>query len=244
MQQQKIALLTGWGTSCQAWGRIIPALQQRYHVNCISPPWVTNATADSTLQDFDTYIDWLAEELQEPVTIIAWSFGGLVAIRLATRYPALVRRIVFISSSAKFVADRNKAGIDPLWFEKFKQDFSSRPAKLLQKFFMLTNHGDEFAAEATKYLKQTCMIDQYNMQECSFALSQLGMLDLAEQLPQLSCQATFIHGEFDAVLSLEAAQYAAQQAASDLYIIKSAGHAPHISHPIEVAEVISQVIPT
>lgn len=236
-------LLAGWGTNCQAWGRIIPVLQTRYQINSLSPPWVSQGNANNTLKDFEAYIDRLGAELQEATTLIAWSYGGLIAIQLASRYPALVDRIVFISSSAKFVADKNHPGIDPAWFVKFKQDFSLRPIKLLQKFFMLINYGDEFVEDASSFLKQACKVNQYDISECSYALNQLGDLDLCKQLSQLSCPTCFIHGGNDAVLSIDAARYAAKQASSDLYIVDAAGHAPHISHPSEVAELISRVMP-
>lgn len=242
MQQQKIVLLNGWGTSCLAWGRIIPVLQPRYQINCVSPPWVLDDNTNHTLKSFDKYTDQLAKQLQAPVTIVAWSHSGLLAIQLASRYPALVERIVFISSCAKFVADENHPGIDPAWFLKFKQDFSLRPIKMLQKFFMLVNHGDEFVDDATSYLKQASTIDQYDISECTYALEQLGDLNLCKQLPELTCPTCFIHGENDAVLSIDAAHHAVKQASSSLYSINAAGHAPHISHPLEVAKIISQVI--
>lgn len=237
-------LLTGWGANCQVWDRIIPVLKPRYQVNCLSPPWVFGGDTNYPRKNFDAYIDWLAKELHTSVAIVAWSYSGLVAIQLARRYPNLVDRIVFISSCAKFVADETTFGIDPAWFLKFKQDFCARPVKTLRKFFMLVNHGDEFVEEATSYLKQVSDIDQYDISECVYALDQLGGLNLCEQLSQLSCSTSFIHGENDAVLAIDAAHHAARHANSQLHIVSAAGHAPHISHPLEVAELISQFIPT
>ena len=243
MEQQKIVLLTGWGTSCHAWDRIIPVLQQRYQVRCISPPWASRGIEHHTLKNFDEYINKLAQDLREADTIVAWSFGGLLAIQLATKFPNLVARIIFISSSANFITNEVSLGIDPAWFAKFKHDFSLRPTKLLHKFFMLTNHGDEFAKEATESLKQSCLPEHYDLDECIYALELLGTLDLSIQLSQLSCPTCFIHGENDAVLNMQAAEYAAKQTSSKLYIIQAAGHAPHISHPLQVTELITQVVP-
>jgi pimeloyl-[acyl-carrier protein] methyl ester esterase len=236
-------LLTGWGMSCHVWDRIIPVLQRRYQINCVSPPWVLNDDTNHTLKNFDAYIDGLAEELHTPAIIVAWSFSGLVAIQLASRYPSLVAGIVFISSSAKFVADKDHVGIDAGWFLKFKKDFSSRPQKTLQKFYMLVNHGDENVEEAASFLKLVSTMDQLDIRECTCALDQLGGLNLYEQLSQLSCSTSFIHGENDAILTIDAARFAAKQANSHLFVVNEAGHAPHISHPFEVAELISQVIP-
>lgn len=243
MQQQKLLLLSGWGTCCAAWDQIIPVLQARYQINCIPPSWAPATRASHSLNDFAAWVEWLANDLSAPVNIVAWSFGGLPATQLAARCPELVDHIIYISSSAKFLADENAAGIDPVWFAKFNQDFSRRPFKMLQKFFTLTNYGDEHAEQATTLLRQACNVDQYDMQECAYALNHLGALDLSRQLTELNCSISFIHGENDAVLTLEAARQAAQQVNSELYVLPATGHAPHISHPQEVADLITRLIP-
>src|SRR3546814_3377592 len=44
---------------------------------------------------------WIIEHGAAPVTIVGHSKGGMIAMRLAARYPALVERLVLVNTSAR-----------------------------------------------------------------------------------------------------------------------------------------------
>ena len=93
-----ILLLTGWGATCTVWEPIIPALSDGCQVNCVTPCWLNHHVIEGSLGDVDDYIEKLALTITRPINIVAWSMGGLLAIKLATRFPDAVENICFISS--------------------------------------------------------------------------------------------------------------------------------------------------
>lgn len=236
-------LLTGWGATCKVWDPIIPALSNGCQINCLTPSWLQDSQIESSLSNMGDYIEKLAATIKAPVNVVAWSMGGLIAILLATRFPALVNSICFISSVPKFVnADNQNTGIDYQWFNKFVDQYQNSPAETLKKFLTLQVKNDSLARNCLRVLKDACDLNNYNITECGYGLNLLQQLDLLKQLQSLKCKTLFIHGDSDAVVSLESAQYAASISNSPLVVIAQAGHVPHISRPAEVASIINNYL--
>lgn len=211
-------------------------MEDRYQIDCVSPSWISESALAASIKDFDHYISILAKSIKHSTHIVAWSLGGLFAIRLAKKFPALVNKIVFVSSAARFVSQ--EVGIDPGWFDQFQRDYGKQPIAALKKFLALQVKGDEFSKTTLRQLRAASCIDLYNLDECRFGLTLLQELDLVVELKQLSSELAFVHGECDAVLPICAAQKSAELSNAKFYSIPAAGHAPHVSHPEEVANFI------
>ena len=235
-----ILLLTGWGSTCDVWESIIPALEDRYHINCITPPWVPENELAVSLHDLNEYIAALAASIKAATNVVAWSLGGLIAIRLALAVPERITKIVFIASAARFVDE--ETAINPEWFEKFQSDFKTRPEATLKKFIALQAKGDEFAQSALRRLRATLPLDRYDYNECGLGLSLLANLNLDKELKRLPGIAGFIHGECDSVLPVQAGRAAAAECGVKFYSIPAAGHAVHVSHPKLVSENILKLL--
>ena len=231
-----LLFLTGWGSTCDVWESIIPALQDRYHINCITPPWVPENELAVSLSDLNEYIDALAASIKVATNVVAWSLGGLLAIRLALVAPKLINNIVFIASAANFV--NQETAINPDWFEKFKSDFRNCPEAMLKKFLALQTKDDEYGQSTLRQLRKILPVEQYDLKECELGLSLLANLNLNSELKRLPCSAGFIHGERDAVLPIQAGRAAAAVCSAKFYSIPAAGHAVHMSHPQLVSEII------
>ena len=236
-----ILLLTGWGTSCEIWQPMISQLENRFQLHCIKPPWETNSSL-SSLSNFDTYVNELAQSISATVYVVAWSLGGLFAIQLATNFPALVDKIFFVSSTPKFITNSSEFGIEHEWFERFGHDFKRNPIQTLRKFLTLQAKGDEFAKTTLQQLRKYCRMEDFDLAECQYGLNLLGKLDLSNELINLSCKSVFIHGECDAVLPCSEGREAASKAKAKFYLVPSAGHAVQVSHPQILAHYISENI--
>ena len=237
--QKNILLLTGWGATCTIWEWIIPALDEGCQVNCVIPSWL-KSDAYGSLSELDRYIDNLANSIHSPVRIIAWSMGGQIAIRLASRYPELVTTICFLSSVPNFVSKDNiNNGIDYDWFCTFEDEFEKSPLLTLKKFLVLQVKNDEFAKQTLSRIRSDTSIEQYDFIECKFGLDLL-KLNLMSDLLKLTCDKFFIHGDADAVVNIHSAKNAAKLSNSTCYTIQGAGHVPHVSHALEVCEIINR----
>ncbi len=238
--EKDILLLTGWGATCAVWEPIIPVLSNGYQINCVIPSWHRDSKIAGSLGEIDNYIENLAATINRPTNIIAWSMGGLLAVKLAARFPEYIENICFIASVPKFVCQDNKnAGIDYQWFTGFLARYQTQPMSALNKFLTLLAKGDESARTSLRFLKKACDFENYDLKECGYGLALLQQLDLLETLKTLQCNTSFIHGASDAVVSLVSAQHAAYISDSPLSIISGAGHAPHISQPDAVARIIN-----
>ena len=189
-----------------------------------------------SLSDLNEYIAAVAATIKTTTNVVAWSLGGLMAIRLALAAPSLINKIVFIASAAKFV--NQGTAINPAWFKKFQSDFKNRPAATLKKFLALQTKDDEYSQSALRQLRNILPVEQYDFNECDLGLAMLANLDLNSELKRLPCSAGFIHGECDAVLPIQAGRAAAAECGAKFYSIPAAGHAVHVSHPQLVAEII------
>ncbi len=235
--QKNILLLTGWGATCTVWEWIIPALDKGYQIKSVSPSWLEKNTFGS-LCDLDDYVDNLANSLLFPTKVIAWSMGGLVAIKLATRYPELVTGICFISSIPTFVSKENaNSGIDFDWFCQFEKDFDEAPMATIKKFFVLQTRDDEFAKQTLKKIRSNINLDQYDLPECKCGLELL-KVNLMDNFLKLSCDKFFIHGDVDAVVDTQTVINAAHLSDTRCFIINGAGHVPHVSHASQVCEIL------
>ena len=237
--QKNILLLTGWGATCTIWEWIIPALDGRCQINCVPPSWEQKKEFGS-LSELDIYVNNLAKSLHSPVQIIAWSMGGQIAIRLASRYPELVSSICFLSSVPVFVSeDDENEGIDFDWFCAFERDFEKSPLSTLKKFLVLQVKNDEFAKQTLQKIKSESSFDQYDFAECKFGLDLL-KINSMDDLLKLTCEKYFIHGDADAVVNINSAVHAANLSNSACYTIQGAGHAPHVSHASQVGDIINR----
>ena len=236
--EKNILFFTGWGATCSVWEGIIPALDQGYQINCITPSWAGNNSYGS-LSDIDAYVENVAKTIQSRVNIISWSMGGLIAIKLASRYPDLVSSICFVSSVPNFVSDDNtKSGIDKKWFTQFELNFVNEPIATMKRFYVLQTMNDEFAKETIKRVRRYCDPKQYDFNECRYGLELL-KFNLTDEFANLECKTAFIHGDVDAVVNIQAARDAARSTQSEFYVVKHAGHVPHVSHAAQVCEIIN-----
>ena len=241
MKKVNALLISGWGTSAAVWDPIIPVLEQAYQIDVIEPPWLPAGQALGSMSAVDDYIESLAQRMSEDTTLIAWSLGGLLALRLAVRFPNKAKRLVLIASTAYFPCDQGGVnGIDRSWLNSFCERFKSAPEKTLQRFMTLQVKGEQQAKPCLRLLQQLCTVSEYDMDECEAGLMLLSTLDVRDELTQVVQPVRIIHGQNDAVLPVAAGKHLAAVLHSHCHIIADAGHVPQLSHSAAVAEAICQ----
>ena len=113
-------LVHGGRDHCRNWDWVAAELRQRYHI--LAPDlrghgdsqWMVGGTYD--LNDFLYDIAQLIHQKRlAPLTIIAHSMGGAIALRYAGLYPETVKKLVVIEGlgpSPKMIAERMKGAVD------------------------------------------------------------------------------------------------------------------------------------
>lgn len=230
--KNSLLLLTGWGSTHHVWDRIIPALLTSDQIVNVIPPWMANSQIGASLGDLDNYVDTLAASISTPRDIIAWSMGGLIAIRLANRHPACVNKLVFISSSPQFVdpASTSTTAIDPHWFSDFRHQFQRQPEKTLRRFQSMLVAGDKHAREVLRHLRSEAQVCDFDFNECRLGLDLLEQ-DFRQDLISINHPFCFIQGLNDSVLNAHAIEVFSQQIHAELILLEATGHVPQLSDP-------------
>src|SRR3954454_6166034 len=95
-----IALLHGLGGAASNWTAVAPALAERARVVVPELPGHGGSAAlPAPVPTLDAYADRVAGVLDAPAVVAGHSLGGLVALRLAVRHPALVSGVVLAGSA-------------------------------------------------------------------------------------------------------------------------------------------------
>jgi pimeloyl-ACP methyl ester carboxylesterase len=107
-QGTPVLLLHGSGSSSAMWNPAIELLKPRFRV--IAPDLIGYGRTDSWPGDHEFNLDEevrliapLIERAPTPAHVVAHSYGGAVALRLAVAYPALIRSLTLIEPVAFYL---------------------------------------------------------------------------------------------------------------------------------------------
>ena len=144
-----LVLLHGWGYHRAAWPEsMLAGLSERFQLLLVDLPGhgdgaVVNGD-DVELQQLDTWLAELAEQLPQNFALLGWSLGGQVALRLAYNYPQRVTSLVTIASNLSFVQrDDWPHAMEQETLATFRHAYGRLPAKTLQRFCALQAQGAE-----------------------------------------------------------------------------------------------------
>jgi len=195
-------LLHGWGNDSRIWQQLLPQLKQIASVVEIDlPGFGTSETIGN--YDSDIVIRAVQQQLPPRCHILGWSFGGMLAARLALDFPEQVESLLLLASNAKFVVGGQwSSAMLEASFTDFYQAYQGAPTKTLKHFSSLQALGDASARAQLKQLRQLQAEPNENWQP---ALELLSTLDLRSDLAELNCPSLWLFGENDGLVPAAAA---------------------------------------
>jgi len=241
---EQITLLHGWGFNGAIWEETARTLANNASVNCIDLPGHGQSPMP---QDYtiETLADTVAATLPEQGNVVGWSLGGMVAMQIALRHPAKIKKLILVGSVARFVSDDDwRYGVSPEIFQNFSASLNKDLQGTLQRFIALQIMGSEESRIILRKLK-ALMNSNAAPQPAALqgGLKILQDVDLRDQLPQLKQPTLMIFGKRD---TLSRPQTAKQMLPllpnATLEIIDRAGHAPFLSHNEYFTNLIEQFI--
>jgi proline iminopeptidase len=184
-----------------------------------------------------------ALELERPV-ILGQSFGGVVALAVAARYPDLPSKLIVSSSLAKFRPDRA--------FPMFERLGGPEVRAVAERHFR------ELTEESSKEFMRVCL-PVYNpkpMEHDVIARTRLKRevgnhffrnegfdVDLFPELPDIRCPTLVLGGELDPITPVADSQdIAAAIPRAELRIFEDAGHGVFRDQPAEAVALIREFI--
>ena len=232
-----ILMLHGWALNHHVWSSFSEHYAVKYQTLAMDLPG-HGRSHELNLEnyDIDTVTDTIAAALDEPVIVLGWSLGAMLALNLTIRHPGKVEKLITVAGTAQFLADDAwPHGSQLETFMQFADGLWTNYRSTIERFLAIQALGSKHALSQIKRLKQIMFSEpDPTTQALSGGLEILKQARLQEQLRAIECPTLFVAGSTDKLIHCEASKATAELIASAQYReIRGAGHAPFISHPME-----------
>lgn len=183
--------------------------------------------------DIDAIAQVFAAQISQPVHLLGWSLGGMVALSLAAKYPEKVKSLCLTASLAKLHSSPDyPQGLqhDALqnMIPRFEQDYP----KVIKQFIdlQLMYASDKDQQNARQLLPALCQ--DGTPTGLAAALHALQQADLRPLLPEIHAPILLIFGGKDTITPPRMGEYLHQHLPdSHWQYLPKAAHIPFLSHP-------------
>lgn len=235
-----LVLVHGWGMNARVFDALSALLADDFDVRALNLPGHGGRAAlpHNTLQ---SWADDLAQQLPENATLLGWSLGGQVAMRVALDHPRSLSRLILLASTPRFVAGEDWAhGMKETDLQEFGAALLADPNATLLRFLSLQTRGMPDQKRLLQQLRTTLLASPVaNADTLLSGLHLLQQTDLRAELSQLSLPTLVLHGVLDTLTPPAAGAWLADTLPHARYVeFPRAAHAPHLSHAAEVAAAI------
>ena len=230
-----LVLLHGWAMHSGLWGPLIPRLAKRYRVHAVDLPGHGHSAplVPFTLNGVVAVLGGFFATVGEPLTVLGWSLGGLIAMRWALRDRTRVGRIVLVSTSPRFVAgDDWPHAMSGETLTRFGDELHSAWKLTIQRFLALQVQGSEHGRVVLASMRNQVFARGEPSPKALFdALAAIRETDLRAELVGITQPALVISGSRDTLAFPEAGRWLADHLPDTRFVlIEGAAHAPFLSH--------------
>lgn len=240
---EPLVMLHGWGMHGGVWQHLVGPLGRDFEIHAVDLPGhgrsarrAGQAGASSGPFTLDAVVDALSARFAEPVNVLGWSLGGIVAQRWAVRKPATIKRLILVASTPCFAnrADWN-CGMPSDILSQFAADLEHNFTATLRRFLALQARGSDTERELLAALRERLFSrGEPDLEALRDGLAILRDADLRAMLETIRQPVLLIAGERDRLTPPQASHYMAHAIPhAQLVEIKGAAHAPFLSHPGE-----------
>ncbi|MFH0854081.1 MAG: alpha/beta hydrolase [bacterium] len=238
-------ILHGWNGSSDSWIKVCEILKKEYEIYCLDFPFFGKSEALKEAWVIDDYVEMVEEFAKKIIlndmhkisgmNIIAHSFGGRVAIKLAAKNYNWIESI-FLCDAAGI---KHQATIK----QKIAKIFANAGKKILQAMPAETNKN--FAPAIRKiFYKLINGQDYYNCKDEIMKKTFQNIIneDLCSYLEKIKIHTEIIWGEKDKYTPLADGRSMNEKIKnSNLHIIKNTGHGVHLRAEKQLTEIIKRV---
>ncbi len=238
-EKPNCVLLHGWGVNKSIWDGFVDRLHGFDHVDVVC---LYAVAEEAKASDVDALASCLKEKIKNNTVIIAWSFGGLVATRLASLCDN-IKAIVYIASSPCFInkADWNNV-LDKKSILDLQRNLLRDPEKTVEYFAGLIAYGDKNVKNLIATIRSSLASEIYSPTLSSW-LNELLEQDQRKEFAALDMPIQYVLAEDDALISPGIIEQLKQAYPKiECVIINNSGHAPFIAKPQETINLIDGFI--
>jgi pimeloyl-[acyl-carrier protein] methyl ester esterase len=190
-------------------------------------------------------LEALDAQFGEPVAVLGWSLGGIIAQYWAARSPRKIGRLILMASTPCFTEREDWLfGMASETLQQFAAELEKNHAATLRRFLALQVRGSENERELLMALREQLFSrGESALSALRGGLDILREADLRESLPDIAQPTLAIAGQRDKLTPPEASYYLAQVMPNARVVeIKGAAHAPFLSHTDTVVQHIKRFL--
>lgn len=233
-----LVLIHGWAMHGGVFAPLLRELAAHYTCHVIDLPGHGLSEERDGLE-LEACVERLLTQVP-PAHWLGWSLGGMFALEAAVRAPERVHGLIEIAASPRFVIDAGwPHAVEHAVFEQFAADLALDYRATIDRFLALEVQGDAHARAEIRWLRER--LAERPPSDPRILVDGLTILadaDLRSELPRLGVPSLWIAGQRDRLVPWQAMQAAATATAGQFVRVDRAGHAPFLSHPVEVAAAV------
>ncbi|CAL1328953.1 pimeloyl-ACP methyl ester esterase BioH [Candidatus Providencia siddallii] len=238
--KQNIILLHGWGLNSQVWNTIIPKISSRFRIYLIDLPGY-GVNYNFSPMNVSSIANIIWENAPKDSIWLGWSFGGLVASRIAIDHYKHIKGLITVASSPYFISDKNGwPGISKEVISNFENQLIMNYKHTIEHFLMLQTFGT-LNSQKDIYILKNAIIEQPipTVENLSAGIKSLRTEDLRKELKNISVPFLRIYGYLDSLVPRKVSILLDNMyPKSSSIIMRDSAHAPFISHPDEFSKYI------
>lgn len=239
-QGQPVVMLHGWAMHSGIWREFAQQLSRQYRVMCLDLP---GHGVSEVAEPFELPV--IAEALYAAIDaaefhLLGWSLGAAVALKMAALQPDRVKKLILLAGNPHFVQATDWPGMPGETLDDFAGLLATGVQPTLARFLALQVNGLAHG----KHLRRRLSASLGESPAPSEAVLRSGLqilktADLRAELAGLPQALAVILGERDRLVPAELADKLRQLRPDiQLSLLPGAGHAPFLSHPDQLVEMI------
>ena len=215
-----LIMLPGWGHDVSSFWPVVDLLKDNLTLWLLDLPGFGRSDPPPQTWTLENYAEEIAkfikdQKIKKPV-LLGHSFGGSVVIKLTSKYPNLVSKLILEASS----------GIRP------KPTLLNRAYSLIAKTLKLFPNLLNFKERIRNWFYKMIGSDYLTTDLLKKTFQKVIRQDLSEEAKKIDRETLIIWGEDDKTLPLEQGEKLYQLIKnSRLEVLENCGHAPHIKNP-------------
>ncbi|OPZ10596.1 MAG: Pimeloyl-(acyl-carrier protein) methyl ester esterase [Alphaproteobacteria bacterium ADurb.BinA280] len=238
-----LVLLHGWAMHGGVFAPLVEQLRRDHVLYLVDLPGHGLSTERDAI-DLAHVVQRIAQVTPAAVWL-GWSLGGLLAQQAALEMPWHVRGLIAVAASPRFVTAPDwDCAVSAEVFAQFGAELKRDYRGTLERFLMLEAAGSQHAQAEIRALRE-CVFARGEPAQMALqqGLSMLSAMDLRAELAHLTQAHLWIAGRRDKLVPWQAMQSAsASTRRGSTVCIAGAGHAPFLSHAVELATLVRQFV--
>lgn len=241
-QGQPLVMLHGWAMHSGVWRSFAEKLAQYWQVICLDLPGHGHSELVTPFS-LENIGDALLQAIPvEQFTLLGWSLGATVAMAMAESHPERVQNLIMLAGNPHFVQADDWPGVKSEVLDAFIELLKTDVQQTLVRFLALQVNGLSHGKTLLQSLKralQECPSPQIETMQAGLGL--LKNSDLRQFIQASHLPMRLILGDKDRLIPLASTQALQRlNPGIDLQVLEGAGHAPFLSHPLQLLAAINK----